>query len=504
MMNKSKKDEILRAIMQRRRPGKLAVFAVVAVMFFIVVGVWLFSGTDERSDRIVTAQVMYRDMIVEVRAVGELDAANSVILSSSVRGDKGKIIYLAEDGKQVKKDEVLVQLDSSIFEEEVLMMRSRVIELDALVDAQEQLLQWEKNQVEREIYRAESDMHIAKLELRRLEKGEGPREMARLEDEARKAREDYEQKKSYQDSLEELVQKGFSNPTEQDQIQKTIEDSRQAYRMISMQLDSYRDHLLPVQVEKARATITAAEVSLEQIKVGGGYKIGQAAASLERARQELEVARQGMQRAVQELKATKIVAPGPGMVVLAEQVRGNVMRKPRVGDQVWQNQPLVYLPDISTMIVNTQVREVDLHKIDVGKPVVARIDAYPELLLTGKVESIGVLADQGVDKRQKGKSFRVAITLKESDPRLRPGMTARVSIICDELSDIVAIPPFALFREGHKTFAFVSSGSGFEKRQVLVGAQNEDMVEIRSGLDRGERVGLSRPRSSDIDRTRLL
>ncbi len=481
------------------------------IIITIALAAFLFLGGQKfafrsvgNSHDILTAEVIRTDMMVEVRTVGELDAADSVVLSSSVRGDRGKIIELVEDGKQVDAGEVLVRLDPSGFEEEVLRLRSRVIELDTMVNAQEQLLHWEKNQVEREINRAESDLNIARLELRRLEKGEGPRELARLKAETRKAKEDYEQKKGYLDSLAKLVKKGFSNPTEQAQIKKLIEDSSQAYNMISMQLSSYRDHLLPVQIEKAKAAIKAAEVALEQTKKGGGYKIGQAMAALERSEQELESARQSLESAVKELDATVIRAPSPGMVVLAEQMRGNTYRKPRVGDQVWQNQPLVYLPDVSRMIVNTQVREVDLHKIDIGKPVLTRVDAYPELLLTGRVASIGVMAGQGAEGRQRGKHFRVTIILDQSDPKLRPGMTSRLSIICDEVSGVLAVPSFALFREGEKIFTYVALRNGFEKREVLPGAQNEDFVEIRAGLIKGEQIALSKPERSDVRSSQLL
>lgn len=473
---------------------KTALVFVILVPFFLFAGYrFFFVGIDGTGD-ILTISVAETDMTVEVRAVGELDAAESVVLSSSVSGDRGKIIELVEDGKHVETGEVLVRLDPTGFQEEVLRLRSRVIELDTVVDAQKQLLEWEKNQVEREINRAESDLHIARLELRRLEKGEGPRELARLEAEADKAKEDYKQKKSYLDALEELAQSGFANPTEQAQIQNLIEDARQAYRMISLQLSSYRDHLFPVQIEKAKASIDAAEVALEQTKKGGGFKIGQASAALAKSEQELDSARQNLETARQELRATVIKAPSPGMVVLAEQARGNTYRTPRIGDQVWQNQPLVYLPDISKMIVNTQVREVDLHKIDVGKPVLVKVDAYPDLSLTGKVQSIGVLAGRGAEGRQRGRHFSVTIGLDQSDPRLRPGMTARVNIICEEVPEAMVVPPFALFREGRKTFVFVDTGSGFEKREVSTGAQNEDLVEIRAGLRTNEQIALSRPR----------
>ena len=470
-----------------------ALFLIVLAILIIPVVHRFFLSAAVDSGDILTARVIRTDLVVEVRTVGELDAAESVVLSSSVRGDRGKIIELVDDGKQVETGDILVRLDPTEFQEEVLRLRSKAIELDALVKAQEELLEWEKNQVQREINRSESDLKIARLELRRLEKGEGPRELARLEAETAKAREDYEKKQHFQASLEELIAKGFANLTEQEQIRNQIKEAEQAYRMVSMQLSSYRDHLLPVQIEKARASITAAEVSLEQTRKGGGHKIGQAMAALAKARQELIAARQNLERAEQELEATVIKAPGPGMVVLAEQNRGNAFRKPRIGDQVWQNQPLVYLPDISKMIVKTRVREVDLHKIDVGKPALTTVDAYPDLVLKGRITAIGVLANQGRDNRQGERHFSVTVSLDQSTPRLRPGMTARVNIVCSRSADVLVVPAFAVFQEGEDSIVFVKSAWGFKKCKIVTGAQNEELVEIKKGLVEGDEIALNRP-----------
>lgn len=453
---------------------------------------------------VLTALAETGDIAVEVRTVGELDAAGSLVVSSAVRGDRGKIIEMVEDGASVDAGDILIRLDPSVFEEEVLRLRSRVIELEAMATAQEHLLEWEKNQAEREISRAESDLHVAGLELRRLELGEGPKELARLEADVRKAEDDFEKKRGYLKALNELKNRGFSNPTEIEQIGKVIADAQQLYRMAEMQFTSYRDHLLPVQVEKAKAAVAAAEINLEQVKRGGGYKIGQAVAALDKSEQEREAARQNLQKAQEELAATIIRAPGPGMVVFAEQVRETGRRKPRIGDQVWQNQPLVYLPDVSRMIVNTQVREIDLHKIDIGKPVSLRVDAYPQLHLTGKVASIGILADARENARQSGKYFKVAITVDQSDARLRPGMTTRVVILCDAVKDVLTAPVYAIFSEGDRFFAYVDVRASFEKREVLLGLQSDHRVQIRTGLSPGDVIALSEPPAPEIRGTVLL
>jgi HlyD family secretion protein len=481
-------------------------YIIPATIFLLAVFlIWGISSDDPAASApVLTAPAEMADITVEVRTVGELDAANSQVISSAVRGDRGKIIEMIDDGASVDAGDILIRLDPSVFEEEVLRLRSRVIELEAITTAQEHLLEWEKNQAEREIFRAESDLHVAGLELRRLEQGEGPKELARLEADVRKAEEEFEKKRRYLDALNELKERGFSNPAEIEQIENIIADAEQAFRMAEMQFTSYRDHLLPIQIEKAKAALAAAEINLEQIKRGGGFKIGQAMAALGKSEQEMEAARQHLQKAQEELAATVIRAPGPGMVVFAEQMREGGHRKPRIGDQVWQNQPLVYLPDVSRMIVNTQVREIDLHKIDIGKPVSLRVDAYPQLQLTGKVSAIGILADARESVRQAGKYFRVAITVDQTDPRLRPGMTTRAAILCDAIKNVLAVPVYSVFREGDRFFVYVDVNASFEKREVSPGLPSDHLVEIRAGLFAGDVVSVSEPPASEIRGTVLL
>ena len=96
------------------------------------------------------------------------------MVSSIIRGDRGKIIYLISDGNQVNKDDVLARLDPAPFEEEVRKLESKMQSLEAAVAANKQMLEWEKNQVQREIKTAQYNLKVAELDLRRLKQGEGP------------------------------------------------------------------------------------------------------------------------------------------------------------------------------------------------------------------------------------------------------------------------------------------------------------------------------------------
>ena len=93
----------------------------------------------------------------------------------------------------------------------------------------------------------------------------------------------------------------------------------------------------------------------------------------------------------------------PGIVVYKDVFFGSEQRKPQVGDQVWANQPLVILPDISRMVVETRVRETDIHKVERNQKVSVRVEAYPDLRLTGTVTLVGTLAQE--EKERRGTKF---------------------------------------------------------------------------------------------------
>ena len=83
--------------------------------------------------------------------------------------------------------------------------------------------------------------------------------------------------------------------------------------------------------------------------------------------------------------------------------------------------------------------------------------------------------------------------LKGTDERLRPGMTARVSIISDHVKDVLRIPVAALFQDDKRRYCYVRVAGKLEVLPVKVGRSNEDWIEILEGLAVGQQVSLLRP-----------
>ena len=465
----------------------LTAFAVAGILVSSLVG----SNQDDSSPRLATASP--RSFEITVSAIGVLDAARSHMVSSTIRGDRGKIIFLVRDGAQVNEGDMLVRLDPAPFEEEVRRLESDVQALEAAVEANEQMLEWEKSQVQREVLNADYNLKVAVLDLKRLREGDGPLKLAGLKSEMTKLEEEYRRYLAYIKDLEELSQKGFGNTREIATAREKAAELKEQFDTARQNFLSYQNHVLPSLIKTGEAKVKQAEMELGQLKKGGVFRIAKAKASYDEVVGKLKTVRTYLDTARLELEQTVIRAPSAGIAIHFEAYREGSKRKPREGDSVLPNQPLVYLPDISAMIVKTHVREIDLHKIVVGQTCQVQVDAYPESVFTGEIYFVGVLASELQRLGRGEKYFELTIALNDQNSRLRPGMTARVTILSATVKEQLAIPVQAVFEEGGATYCYRHRGSGFEKVGVTTGRQNEDLVVIRSGLNPGDRISLIKP-----------
>lgn len=473
----------------------IVIIGAIGLVGFILAG---FVKPGSQEIELPLATVSPASFEIKVNTVGVLDAARSHMVTSSIRGDKGKIIYLIDDGAHIKEEDVLVRFDPTPFEEDVHRLTGDMRAREAVVDAAEQVLEWEKSLVEREIKTAGFNLRVSELELKRLKKGEGPLQMAQLKGEMEKAKHRYTRQGSFINDLDELQNKGYSNPTEIAQAREKAQGYREEYEVAQEKYTSYQEFVLPSQIETLKAGVQQSEMELEQTRTGGVFRVAKVTAALEKARRELETAKSALEHARNELEKTVICAPFSGIAVLYESHIKNQKRRPRIGDTIWQNQPLLYLPDISSMIVKTRVREVDLHKIFLGQTCTVQVDAYPNALFDGRVAAIGVLAEERFEGGRGEKYFRLTVAINGEDSRLRPGMTARMSVLTDNVKNVSSVPIPAIFNEKGKKYCYLHTEHSFRKVAVSLGRQNEDFVEILSGLKEGEKICLVKPPRKEI------
>jgi len=189
------------------------------------------------------------------------------------------------------------------------------------------------------------------------------------------------------------------------------------------------------------------------------------------------------------MESMTIKAPKDGLLVYKDN-HGN---KPAVGDSVWFGSSLLELPDLNQMRVAAVIDEPDAGKVAVGQPVDIRIDANPDRVYKGEIESLGTIFRQRSRFRPEI-VFDAVVTIRDRDPELmRPGMAAKLEITVARTEPVLQIPESAVFFDTGGTFVQVVGPLGKEsKRPVVLGRRAEGFVEVLQGLSEGETVLLEK------------
>jgi multidrug efflux pump subunit AcrA (membrane-fusion protein) len=154
---------------------------------------------------------------------------------------------------------------------------------------------------------------------------------------------------------------------------------------------------------------------------------------------------------------------------------------------------LVTIGDLSRMVVKLDVNEVDIPKLSLKQLADIHLDAFPAETFKGEISFIGPMAELN---DQKVKIFKTKVEISKADPRLRPGMTARIEVVLAEHADVIKVPIEAVFEEGDKTVAYVVAEDPKAppvRRLVKTGLKDEVELEILDGVRPGEKLSLNKP-----------
>lgn len=154
---------------------------------------------------------------------------------------------------------------------------------------------------------------------------------------------------------------------------------------------------------------------------------------------------------------------------------------------------LLTVGDLSRMVVKLDVNEVDIPKLSLHQSADIHLDAFPAESFKGEISFIGPLAELN---DQKIKIFRTKVEIAKADPRLRPGMTARIEVVLAQRAGVVKVPIEAVFEEGDKSVAYVFTDDPKAppvRRPVKTGLKDEVDVEILEGIKAGEKLSPNKP-----------
>ena len=447
------------------------------------------------TDSPLSVPVRKAELRIVVSERGNLESVETIDGVCEVQSPTGqiKIIQLVPEGTKVKKGDVVCQFDSADIEKNISQQQIKVKQAKSKVETTLQELEIAKNKAASDIKKAFVDHELSKLDLEKYEKGDFPIEVEDISSSISQNGSQAESKKNVLDQTQELVKKGFRTPQQ-------LRAAELEYKQFESALKrDQRKKAVKEEYDRKRKNM---ELSSKVEQTSGDYlrAQGTARANMTKSESENEAAKATFE--IEENQLTQfekqlghcvIKAEQDGVVAYANEPFFDNSRRIREGAQVYNRQKIFSLPDMSRMQVKVNIHESMIKKVKEGQLAEIRIDAFPQMVLQGRVKNVSQLADSNMSFLGGGsKEYSSIITIeKMPDEELRPGMTAECKIMVKTLSQVMVVPIQAVAEHKGKHYAFVEVKKGeIERREIKVGDSNDKLIQVLEGLSEGEPVVL--------------
>ncbi len=556
--SEKRRQGVLGLIGGGKRPWVILIFAAVALVLWVLLGSMRTAGSGSAGKSLSTFTVRRDDLTITVTESGSIKASKQIDIKSRVEG-RATIITLVPEGSYVTQEDVdngkvLVELDSSELVERVAQDEIDFFRTEASYTAAQEAYDIQVKQNESDITAGELRVKFALMD---FQKYLGETMAAKFVEDvnhaqgANFAKEAQDENPSNPISgisslLDDPSKLGLCLASQRlgllnDQIKLTgsrlqkaeyqLEGYQKLYDanytsefdLLSQELDRdsaeiqkeqagislklFERYEFPKEAEKLLSDYYEAQRELERTRAHARSRLAQTAAEVKSSKATFDLRKDRLDKRKEQIEACVIVAPAPGLVVYSSSQDfymgrgrggGGGSRNIDEGETVYERQKIITLPDTSEMIAEIAVHESSVNMVRPGQRATIVIDAFPDETFQGEVLKVDPLPDP-----QRGwmnpdlKVYATEVSIEGRHDFLKPGMSAKVEVLVEQLDDVLIVPVQVVANRGGKKVCYYLTPQGPEEREVQTGAFNDTFVHIRAGLEVGEKVLLNPPRLTE-------
>ncbi len=404
-----------------------------------------------------------------VGATGTVRANQSAQLTWQVAGTVGDV--LVKTGDVVTVGEELAALKMSSLPQNIILAQADLVtaqkNLDQLLESETALAQAQQNlanarQAVEDAQKKVDSLNFPRASDNLVEQTEAEIDLAKK-----------------QVALAEDAYKVVKNRADGDstkaQALLNLTNARQRLTDLTTRLNWYTGQATNLDAEKYVAALALAQAQMED-----------AQREVDRLKDgpdenDIAAAKARIAAAEATLNQARITAPFAGTITLA---------KPLIGDQVNPGTVAFRLDDLTHLLVDVEISEIDINAIEVGQPVTMAFDAILGKDYNGtivEVSQTGAVVAGAVN-------FTVTVEITNPDELVRPGMTAAVTILVKEVTDVLMIPNRAVrVVDGQRVVYILQDGVPVPIK-VRLGSSSDTYSEVVGGdLKEGDQIVLNPP-----------
>jgi HlyD family secretion protein len=293
-----------------------------------------------------------------------------------------------------------------------------------------------------------------------------------------------DKKAEYEDLVNQILQKDAEQTAARVKDDSEISQAENAVK--NYELEVLKNEML----SRVKAEINNQDLAESRIKLKAlreNYALKRAAATAEHRILEIrrDRAKAAMDHAIDNAKALTVLSPIDGLVVPKMTWKGNGPADIQEGDEMWPGAPVLQVVNQSSMQVRARINQADLPSVRVGLPVTVRLDAYPDLEMTGRITQIAPIGVSG-SFSPRVRAFAAVIAVDGTNPRLLPDLTAAIDVEVERIKNALVVRRDAVQVDANGAHVRVRDSSGISTRQVALGPSDEVDVVVTSGLEPGQ------------------
>jgi len=475
--------------------------AVIAIVTFVVMRTGGDDGSAHGSADIYRAKLGSFD--VTIPCAGELAAQQQIEIRNKLES-RAVITYIVPEGTTVKAGDLLLTLAEEEILTKIKDAEDGVKTAEAALIAAQASYDIQMSEKESELAQADLNVDLAMLALQSWEKGELLSMRQQLDTALKTADINFKRMTDKYAESQRLLADGFISKDECDRDEIELLEADAALKKAILDKEVYEKYTYEQDLKKYKSDLEQAEAEKRRVEQRHNAELEQLRADVESKKFQLASRQERLTTAQREHSYCRINAPSDGLVVYNSSLesggwRGMEEGPPQVGTELRPNERVMVLPDTSQMMAVVKVNEALSGLIKPGQRAMITSDAVPDAVMTGVVQSVGVLAEQGGwrDPNRRDYSVKVSITSGYT-AGLKPSMRAAATIFVDRVENVLHVPVQAVFRNGSDSLVYVPQGGGFAEKRVVLGRSSELAVEVTDGLGEGDAVLLRKPALNEV------
>ncbi len=423
---------------------------------------------------------------------GEIESAKTTDAICEVEGREIKLVSILPEGTRVTKDQEVAKFDPEKLNRSFAEQEIKWKQALGKAGVAKGELEVQVNKAESEVAKAALALTLAELERDKYLEGEYQVELDKVKGAIELAEKDLAEAKDKLAFYREFEKKGFGTPEQTRLRELAVAQNEYLLRVQKNSLIVLEKFTRKQKETELSAKARDARLELERTEKSTRGAVEKARSDLEAAEITARLEKQELDRIKAQLEKCVIRAPQDGILVYAKDRYWDPSSRIQPGAMVYFRQTIFTIPDLTRMQMKVKVHESVVKKITPGLSAEIVMDALPGRTLRGTVKSVGTMAHQEGFWSQGGKEYMTIVSVDDlpESAGIKPGMTGEVRIQVKRLTDVVMAPVPAVSEIDGQHVAYVVGPTGVERREVVVGENNEKFVAIESGLSEGEKVAL--------------